>query len=469
MTGRAGVCGGRCLTRRGLVRAAGPVAGLAVPGACRGRMDRPGEAGGGAGGGRPVATPGRATVDFFTNQAPAPFAAVEAALAAFRQQYPQIEVRVTNTPSGYQDKLQTLIVAGATPDLFRAGGDEFARFYVLGSMAVLDGLLARDRFELADFYPASLEQYRWGGRQYGLPSDYGYRMIFYHVDLFQRAGLPLPPGTWEASGWTFDDFGRAARVLTVREPGAPVQWGFLNPRESWQVLVYANGGRVIGPTHDEVWLTRPEAVEALHFAQELEVSHRTGLDREEAAQLPALQTFLAGRGAMLQSSTATGTTSARTISGFTWDVAPPPRGPQLSGGRRTFGGGSGWFLGASRERGSAALEAAWVLLRFLLSRETVSALAAAGFAPPRRSVIHSPVWLDPAQPPRSKGVLTDGFGGIVPFPKLTTWGEWLAIATRELAALWNGTRAAADVAAAIAAATAPALARHRELVGASPP
>lgn len=439
-----------------------------MPGACGRRGTGRGAAGetdAGAAGGRPAATPGHATVDFFTNQAPAPFAAVEAALATFRQQHPEIEVRVTNTPGGYQDKLQTLIVAGATPDLFRAGGDEFARFYVLRSMALLDGLLTRDRFDLTDFYPASLEQYRWGGRQHGLPSDYGYRMIFFHSDLFQRAGLPLPPGTWEAPGWTFDGFARAARVRTVREPGAPVQWGFLNPRESWQALVYANGGRVLGPTHDEVWLTRPEAVEALHFAQELEVRHRAGLSPEEAGQLPALQAFLAGRGAMLQSSTATGTTSARTISGFTWDVAPPPRGPRLSGGRKTFGGGSGWFLGAT----SRALEAAWTLLRFLLSQETVSALAAAGFAPPRRSVIHSPVWLDPARPPRSKSVLTDGFGGIVPFPKLTTRGEWLAAATRELAALWNGTRSAAEVAAAIAAATAPALARHRELVGASPP
>ena len=54
-------------------------------------------AGSGAGGTPPGATPApgevRGSVEFMTNQAAAPFAAVEAAVAAFRQQYPQTEVQ----------------------------------------------------------------------------------------------------------------------------------------------------------------------------------------------------------------------------------------------------------------------------------------------------------------------------------------------------------------------------------------
>ena len=441
---------------------AGAAAGMALLGACA--TGTGGGSGGGAGAVQ-TAQAARATIEFLTNQAAAPFAAVEASITTFRQRYPHIEVRATNVTSGYQDKLQTLIASGATPDMFRVGGDEFARFYVLRAMAQLDPLLRRDKFDLADFYTASLEQYQWGGKQYGMPSDYGYRMIYYNVDLFQKAGLPLPPGEWNAPGWTFDDFNRVARQLTTREAGAPTQWGFLNPRASWQIWIYANGGRVIGPTHDETWIHRPEAVEALQTCQDLHVRWQTGQTPEEAQQLPEAQAFTSGRGAMWQSSTATGTTTARTISGFTWDVTPPPRGPKASGTRKTFGGGSGWFLSAT----SKAPEAAWLLYQFLLSKEAVSAMAAAGFAPPRKSVIASPVWLDPTKPPRSKRVATDGFDGIVPFPKLTTWGDWLAAANQELAALWNGTRSAAEVAAAIRAVTEPAIARHKELVGKNPP
>jgi multiple sugar transport system substrate-binding protein len=331
-------------------------------------------------------------------------------------------------------------------------------------MAQLDALFRRDKVDLADFYPASLEQYKWSGKQFGMPSDYGYRMIYYNVDLFQKAGLPLPPGEWNAPGWTFDDFNRVARALTVRDTGnsgPPVQWGFLNPRASWQIWVYANGGRAIGPSHDETWINRPEAVEALQACQDLHAKWLTGQTADEARQLPEAQAFTSGRGALWQSSTATGTTTARTISGFTWDVAPPPRGPKAGGTRKTFGGGSGWFLSAS----SKAQEAAWRLYQHMLSKETVGAMAATGFAPIRKSVVTSPVWLDSTKPPKSKPVATDGFDGIVPFAKLTTWGDWLAAANKELEGLWSGERSAQDAATAIKTVTEPFIARHRELVG----
>jgi multiple sugar transport system substrate-binding protein len=406
------------------------------------------------------------SVDFMTSQAAAPFAAVEAAVATFRLQYPRVEVHVTNVAAQADDRLQTLIAAGTPPDLFRIGGDQFARFYVLKAMLLLDPLFKRDKLDLSDFYPASLEQYRWGGKQLGMPSDYGYRMIYYNSDLFQQAGLPPPPGEWNAPGWTFDDFGRVARALTRRDAGDPApQWGFVNPKASWQVWVYANGGRAIGPNHDETWINRPEAVEALQTCQDLQARWLTGQSAEEVRQLPEAQAFTTGRGAMWQSSTATGTTTGRTISGFTWDVAPPPRGPKATGTRKTFGGGSGWFLAAATK----SQEAAWRLYQHLLGKEAVSAMAGAGFAPIRRSVVTSPVWLDPAKPPRSKKVATDGFEGIVPFPKLTTWGDWSAAAAKEMEGLWDGSRTAQDVATAIKAVTEPLITRHKELVGKDPP
>lgn len=415
----------------------------------------------GTAGAPPPAAEVRGTLDFLTNQAPAPFAAVEAAVAGFRQQYPQIEVRVSNVNTQYDDRLQTLIASGTPPDLFRIGGDQFARFYVLRAMLQLDPLFKRDKVDLSDFYPASLEQYRWAGKQFGMPSDYGYRMIYYNADLFQKAGLPLPPGEWNAPGWTFDDFNRVARALTLRDPTNPSpQWGFINPRASWQIWVYANGGRAIGPTHDETWINRPEAVEALQACQDLHAKWLTGQTAEEARQVPEAQAFTTGRGAMWQSSTATGTTTGRTISGFTWDVAPPPRGPRASGPRKTFGGGSGWFLAT----GTKAPEAAWRLYQHLLSREAVSAMAATGFAPIRKSVVTSPVWLDSTKPPRSKKVATDGFEGIVPFAKLTTWGEWVAAANKEMEGLWDGSRSAPEVAQAIKTVTEPFIARHKEVV-----
>jgi multiple sugar transport system substrate-binding protein len=401
-----------------------------------------------------------ATLDFHTNQAPAPFASLEGSLNAFRQRYPQITVNVTNTAGGtYTDKLQTLIASGSTPDVFRLGGDVFASFYVLKALAQLDPLLKRDRFDLADFYPSSLDVTRWGQRQLGLPSGFGYRVLFWNTDLFAKEGLPPPPGEWNASGWTFDDFVRVSRQLTRRGDG-PAQWGFVSPRASWQIWLYAGGGRAISPTHDDVVIDRPEAVEALQAIADLETKHQVGQTPEEAREVGADQAFLAGRVAMWQSSLNTGTTTARTARGFTWDAAPPPRGPRTTGIRRTFGGGSAWHLGAT----SRVQEAGWTLLQFLLSKDVVTQAAKEGYAPERKSVVASAAWTGDGLAPRSKSVITGGFDGIIAFPKLTTWTEWTQVANRELEALWTARRTAADVAGAIKAATAPLIERHKELV-----
>lgn len=437
--------------RRALMGAAGTPALLAA--ACSAGQS------GGDSAPRPASS-GPATIDFHTNQAAAPFASLEASLSAFRQRHPQITVNVTNTPGPtYNDKIQTLIAAGSAPDMFRLGGDVFASFYVLKALAQLDPLIKRDRFDLADFYAASLDVTRWGTRQYGLPSGFGYRVLFYNVDLFRKEGLPLPPGEWNAPGWTFDDFVRVARQLTKRGDG-PAQWGFVSPRASWQIWLYAGGGRAISPSHDEVVIDRPEAVEALQAIGDLETRHQVGQVGDETREMNVQQAFLAGRAAMWQSSLNTGTTTARTARGFEWDATPPPRGPKTTGMRKTFGGGSAWHLGVD----SKVQEAGWTLLRFLLSPEVVTQAAKEGFAPERKSVVGSAAWTGDPLPPKSKKVITGGFDGIIPFPKLTTWTEWNQTANRELGPLWTGQKTAAEVAGAIKAATEPLMARHREAV-----
>jgi multiple sugar transport system substrate-binding protein len=133
--------------------------------------------------------------------------------------------------------------------------------------------------------------------------------------------------------------------------------------------------------------------------------------------------------------------------------------------RHTFGGGSGWFLASA----SKSLEAGWLVYQHMLGKDAVSAMAATGFAPIRKSVVNSPVWLDPTKPPKSKHVDTDGFEGIIPFPKLTTWNDWTAAANKEMESLWNGTRTASDVANAIKTVTEPFIAKHKDLVGKDKP
>jgi hypothetical protein len=96
----------------------------------------------------------------------------------------------------------------------------------------------------------------------------------------------------------------------------------------------------------------------------------------------------------------------------------------------------------------------------MTSKASAELLAKQGFAPARLSVVNSPVWLDPSLPPRAKKVMTDGPRHIVPFPKSTTWGEWVTAVDKELDALWSNQITAAELGPKLKAATDPLVAKH---------
>jgi multiple sugar transport system substrate-binding protein/raffinose/stachyose/melibiose transport system substrate-binding protein len=124
------------------------------------------------------------------------------------EKYPDIAVEFqTASWMDYWTKLPALAAAGQLPDIIslqsmRAPG-------VADLMLPLDARIKADNFDIGAFDPSIIQGLQKNGHQFALPYDFGPWVMFYNYEWFTKAGVALP-----RSGWTADDFVRAAKALT---------------------------------------------------------------------------------------------------------------------------------------------------------------------------------------------------------------------------------------------------------------
>ncbi len=154
----------------------------------------------------------------------------------FQAQFPQIKVENAAQSSGYWDKLSSLKASGTPPDLWEWEPKHVVDYAVRKQVLDLQPLVARDRFDLSDFFAKGVEQYRWKNALWGLPRDFPNRELLYSVTAFQKEGVPRPSSDWKRNDWTWEAFLEAARRLT-RTDGS--QWGFNTGRgfRNWAVWI----------------------------------------------------------------------------------------------------------------------------------------------------------------------------------------------------------------------------------------
>jgi ABC-type glycerol-3-phosphate transport system substrate-binding protein len=100
-------------------------------------------------------------------------------------------------------------VAGAGPDIIEAYGPAQLQQVVGAGLAHDVTDVARERgFDVSRVFETAVPSIATGGRQYAFPCNIGYTVLFYHRDLFRRAGVPEPGGPW-----SYDEFLEACREL----------------------------------------------------------------------------------------------------------------------------------------------------------------------------------------------------------------------------------------------------------------
>ena len=355
-------------------------------------------------------------------------AIVEESLERFEAEHPGIRVRRVNPgdAGSFYTKLQTMLVAGEPPDVFYVGAERLANFAELGLLAELDEFVAAETSEapdtaldLADFFPATVDAFRYdgarvgGGSLYGIPKDFTTVGFYLNLDLFKKAGIAVP-----GDDWTWDEFIEIARRLgeVPEATGAEfVTWPFVVRTYLW-----TEGVDVIGDDFDDLRFDDPKVVAALERLRSWRHDEENTLTSGRSRVASGSAVFQTGRvgmvgpfGRWVVPAYSTLTPDPAKPDGdiqFEWDFRPLPRGSERANVILTVA----WAI-ADR---CAHKPEAWELVKFLTSAENQAAQSRLGLAvPTRRAVAESEAFLDASVPPANDRAYLDA----AEFARVAEW------------------------------------------------
>jgi multiple sugar transport system substrate-binding protein len=335
-----------------------------------------------AGGARTV----QILVGFGTGNAPNQIPIQEQLAKAFMDAHPDIKVEFLRVPDSdaAQNKLTLTINAGNPPQVILPSGVYGINVFIdQGIWADLTPYLKKDNLDLAQLFqeatlPAARGEGYYGKNSnvvVGIPVAMHGHFLGYNKDLFQKAGLPDPPHTWNDPGWTYDKLLEYAQRLTLDangkhageagfDPNNIVQYGLA--RFDADIVWRGYGAHEYDPATRKVGYNTPEYIEGLQFAVDLIHTYHVIPTQEAAAALSGatkteegtLQAWISGKAAMAELCTCDLPTWGA-VKNFQWDVAPIPRGP-----KRLFSY-LNMDVGAIVDKASNK-DAAWELLKFML-------------------------------------------------------------------------------------------------------
>jgi multiple sugar transport system substrate-binding protein len=357
------------ISRRSFLRLAGATATSALLAACT------------PSGPRPVASTGEKLqlvyqdwrTDWFPEMA-------QQMLEGFHASHPNIRVFFTPDPENLLEQMPLDMEAGTAPDVLAGCCDFLPAWAQQGYLLDLTSYIKADldRSTLNEWDPA---QYRAlstsDGAQVALPKYHGALALYYNKDLFDEYGVDHPDGTW-----THDDYLAAMSHLTRdRDQDGQIDlWGSMMDVAWERIQVHVNswGGRFVNPADSRLSLMdSPASLAAMEWIRARMWDDRVMASFLDVQNIETRQAFINGRIAMVED----GSWSLKDIlSGapFSVGVAPFPAGPVR---RATLATTDGFAIYA----GTQHPDAAWELLKFLISREYGRAMARANFLQPARA------------------------------------------------------------------------------------
>lgn len=222
-------------------------------------------------------------------------------IEAFEKAYPNVTIKWTSVPDGYEDKLKTRLISGDVPDIINASTAAYFRMLASSDfVAPLDDFIAADsNFNINNYPEKLLSAFQVGGKTYALPKDNCPIVLYYNKDIFDAAGVAYPSDTWK-----WEDLRTAAKALTKDTSGSgnTDQFGFSCRTDA---LVFdptlMNGYGAPGLCNfnagDKVTLTDPRNVEAFKFLQNIYVVDQSAPSL--AAQVNEIELFTSGKLGML--------------------------------------------------------------------------------------------------------------------------------------------------------------------------
>ena len=376
---------------------------------------------------------GRTAIRYMAWGNPQQLALEKRICAEFMRQNPTIRVDFIQTPSSaYRDKMILMLASRTAPDVMRVDHFDFPALVAKEYYRPLDEFIAKDPdYRLADYFPVTVEEGRYRGRQYGLDVLFGAPTVYYNKDLLKRAGLEEPYALWKRGEWTWDVYLRYARAMTTRDArGKPLTFGsWINGLAFQCAMVYSFGGRIM--RDGRVSLADGKALEAMRFLRDLRFEYRAEPNASQTAN--SAFSFDGGKIGM-QVEWMGVTPRLREAAKFDWDVCPMP----LKAGGTTMVKGNQIVMSAE----SRHPEAAWRFMKYLTGKRTETRLYAElrRCFPTRKDVAYSPAYLlSGVEPPHHLDAFLWSVEQGRPMPITSRWGEWTTEFNGAVEPLFNGT------------------------------
>ena len=376
----------------------------------------------------------------------------EKAFADFRQQHPEIDLRVLHITGQYEDKVKIMFAGKVAPDVIFMYPTELPAWVDLNALEPLNELMARDgQVKTDDYFRAAMETFSWDGKLYGLPKDASADILIYNKTMFRSLGLPLP-----TPAWTWDDYLAAARKLTrdTNGDGRIDVYGASQPE--WDRLVLQNGGKVISDDGQRCLLGEPAALAALKWWAALRTQQKVTPLPEATLDTSTWRLFALQRIGMFISMYPCVPILRRTCD-FEWDIALPPQGPV-----RRYSAFQGSALAITRQSQNKA--AAYTFVRWMTSDGMRHIMSFD--IPSYVKLGRSDEWQNAAQPPASQHVAVDVMDEAAPPAiKHPAWSEINDAITPHLDQLNRGVVTAEEAVRRIVPAVNAILARYPVTAG----
>ncbi|HJZ46219.1 MAG TPA: extracellular solute-binding protein, partial [Roseiflexaceae bacterium] len=274
------------------------------------------------------------------------------------------------------------------------GGDGFASDRARGLIQDLTPLIQRDKLDMSDFLPDVLKIYQSEGKQWGIPFLTTGSYVYYNKKLFQAAGVPDLPTSWDDTSWTWDKYVETAKKLTkdYDNPDKAVYGttaGLYGNLEGIPMLF----GQFVWPDDayttgfaDKVTVTDPKSVKGFQAMHDL-------IYKDKVAPDPATSQALDQLGGAFQSGKLAMTISGGwghwvfkdlidDPNGFCWGAAPLPMGSPDAKLRAVIYTDP-WVITAGLDQENTDL--AWDFVKFLTSKDQQAAYTKATGTPPVRA------------------------------------------------------------------------------------
>jgi len=309
-------------------------------------------------------------------------------LAKFHAAHPNTQVFYTPDPDDLEETMLADMQAGTAPDVFQGCCSHFPIWAQQGYLLDLRPYVEADldQVTIDDWDRAQYNSlFTRDGQQYGLPKYHGALALYYNKDLFDEYGVDYPDGTWD-----HDDYLAAMKRLTHDRDGDGKTdlWGSMVDISWDRIQMHVNGwgGHFVDPDDPtRCRMAEPEAMEAMGWIHARMWTDQVMATLLDVQNMSTRQAFIAERVAMVED----GSWALKDIlagAEFRIGIAPFPAGPVR---RVTLATTDGFGIYA----GTRHPDAAWELLKFLISKDYGRAMARANFLQPARASLVEE-WVD---------------------------------------------------------------------------